>query len=232
MTDDGAGGVAMLSRQLGAELIGTLLLLATVVGSGIMAETLAGGNVALALLCNALPTGGILYVLIMGLGPVSGAHFNPAVTLIFALRGDIGPRPAVLYVIVQIVGAILGVWIAHVMFDQSLIQTSQKMRAGPAQFVAEMVATFGLIFTILTVLRANASAVPAAVGLYIMAAYWFTASTSFANPAVTVGRTLTDTFAGIYPANAPAFILAQIIGALLALLLCRWLLREPGARAV
>ncbi|MCC0057490.1 MAG: aquaporin family protein [Rhodobiaceae bacterium] len=218
----------MISRQLGAEFIGTLILLATVVGSGIMAETLADGNIALALLCNALPTGGILYVLIMGLGPLSGAHFNPAVTLIFVLRGEIGVRPAILYVVVQIAGAVLGVWLAHVMFDQSVIQISQKMRAGPAQFAAEMVATFGLVFTILTVLRANAAAIPAAVGLYIMAAYWFTASTSFANPAVTIGRTLTDTFAGIYPANAPAFIVAQIIGAVLAYLVCRWLLKPSG----
>lgn len=219
----------MLYRQLGAEFIGTLILLATVVGSGIMAETLANGNVALALLCNALPTGGILYVLIMGLGPLSGAHFNPAVTLIFTLRGEVALRPAVLYVLVQVAGAVLGVWLAHVMFDQPLIQFSQKLRAGPAQFAAEMVATFGLVFTILTVLRASASAVPAAVGLYIMAAYWFTASTSFANPAVTIGRTLTNTFAGIYPANAPAFIAAQIIGAVLAYLVCRWLLKPSDA---
>jgi glycerol uptake facilitator-like aquaporin len=213
-----------LSRRLGAEALGTALLLATVVGSGIMAEALAGGNVAIALLGNTLPTGAILIVLITMLGPISGAHLNPAVTLVFALRGDVAVPTALLYIGVQIVGAVLGVWTAHLMFDLSVLQLSQTVRTGPGQWFAEAVACFGLVFTILATLRFRPDFVPAAVGLYITAAYWFTASTSFANPAVTIARSLSNTFAGIAPADAPGFILAQLAGALVALALARWLL--------
>lgn len=216
-----------LTRRLAAEALGTGLLLATVVGSGIMAEALAGGNVAIALLGNTLPTGAILVVLITMLGPVSGAHFNPAVTAVFALRRELPASAAVFYIAVQIAGGILGVWLAHLMFDLDVIQVSHKVRFGPGQWVAEATATFGLVLTILMTLRTNASAVPMAVGLYITAAYWFTASTSFANPAVTIARAFSDTFAGIRPADMPAFILAQFLGAVLALALAGWLLRTP-----
>ena len=216
-----------LSRKLVAELLGTALLLATVVGSGIMAETLAGGNVAIALLGNTIPTGAILFVLIAALGPVSGAHFNPAVTLVFALKRDLPGREALLYVGAQIAGGLLGVYAAHLMFDLSLIQFSQKLRTGESQWFAEVVATFGLVFTILATLKHKPGLVAAAVGLYITAAYWFTASTSFANPAVTIARSFSDTFAGIYPAHAPAFIVSQCLGALAALFLCRWLFESP-----
>jgi glycerol uptake facilitator-like aquaporin len=216
-----------LTRRLAAEALGTGLLLATVVGSGIMAEALAGGNVAIALLGNTLPTGAILVVLITMLGPVSGAHFNPAVTAVFALRRELPAPEALFYIAVQIGGGILGVWLAHLMFDLEVIQAAQKVRFGPGQWIAEATATFGLILTILMTLRANASAVPMAVGLYITAAYWFTASTSFANPAVTIARALSDTFAGIRPADMPAFILAQFLGAVLAMALAGWLLRTP-----
>ena len=212
------------NRRYAAECLGTALLLATVVGSGIMAEALAGGNVAIALLGNTLPTGAILVVLITMLGPISGAHFNPAVTLVFLLRGETGARDAAAYVIVQVIGGVVGVWAAHVMFDASVLQLSAKIRTGGAQWFAEGVATFGLIFTILATLKVRESAVPMAVGLYITAAYWFTASTSFANPAVTIARSLSDTFAGIRPADAPLFIVAQLVGAVIALALCRWLL--------
>ncbi len=214
-----------LSRRLFAELIGTLLLLATVVGSGIMAERLAGGNVAIALLGNTLATGAMLVVLITMLGPVSGAHFNPAVTLIITIKRELRPVPAIAYVAVQIIGAIAGVWLAHTMFGEPILQLSQKVRSGPAQWLSEGVATFGLILTIFATHRARRDFVPVAVGLYITAAYWFTASTSFANPAVTLARSLSATFAGIRPADAPAFILAQIAGALLALAVCTWLLK-------
>ena len=215
-----------IQRKLAAEFIGTLFLLATVVGSGIMAEALAGGNVAIALLGNTIATGAILVVLITMLGPISGAHFNPAVTLVFYLRREIGFRDSSLYVLVQIIGGILGVLIAHVMFDLDLLQLSSKARTGSSQWAAEAVATFGLIFTILATLKANAKAVPMAVGLYITAAYWFTASTSFANPAVTIARSFSDTFAGIYPNHALAFIAAQLVGALISLYFCSWLLKE------
>lgn len=215
-----------LAQRLGAEFIGTAFLLAVVVGSGIMAERLAGGNVAIALLGNTLPTGAILVVLITMLGPISGAHFNPAVTTVFALRRDISPGDATAYIALQVAGGIAGVWAAHLMFDESLLQASLKVRTGPSQWFAEWVATFGLMMTILATLKARASAVPMAVGLYITAAYWFTASTSFANPAVTVARALSDTFAGIRPLDAPAFIVAQVIGAVCALLVCQWLLAE------
>lgn len=214
------------SRPLAAEFIGTAFLLATVVGSGVMAERLAGGNVAIALLGNTIPTGAILVVLITMLGPISGAHFNPAVTLIFRLRGEIATGLALAYVAVQIAGGVAGVWAAHLMFEEQLLQLSTKSRTGGAQWFAEGVATFGLVFTILATLKARAEAVPMAVGLYITAAYWFTASTSFANPAVTIARSLSDTFAGIDPAHMPAFILSQLAGAVAGLIVCRWLLRD------
>ena len=214
------------SQRLAAEFIGTAFLLATVVGSGIMAERLSDGNVAIALLGNTIPTGAILVVLITMLGPISGAHFNPAVTLTFRLRKEISAREGLAFVAVQISGGLIGVWAAHLMFDESLIQFSLKERTGAAQWWAEIVACFGLIFTILVTLKQRAEAVPMAVGLYITAAYWFTASTSFANPAVTIARAFSDTFAGIRPADAPGFIIAQIIGAVLAWLVCRWLLEE------
>ncbi|NRB29753.1 MAG: aquaporin family protein [Rhizobiaceae bacterium] len=209
-----------------AEFIGTAFLLATVVGSGIMAEQLAGGNVAVALLGNTIPTGAILVVLITMLGPISGAHFNPAVSLVFALRGELARHQFGIYVFMQILGGIVGVWAAHMMFDESLLQFSSKIRTGPSQWFAEGVATFGLVFTILATLRAKPDAVAMAVGLYITAAYWFTASTSFANPAVTIARGFSDTFAGIRPADVPAFIIAQLVAAVIALLVCRWLLQD------
>ena len=214
---------ATARQKLGAEFLGTAFLLATVVGSGIMAERLADGNVALALLCNTIPTGAILYVLITMLGPISGAHFNPAVTLAFYLKGHVQSSEALGFLIAQVVGGIIGVWAAHLMFDEALFQFSQKARTGGSQWFAEWVATFGLVTTILLTLRANAAAVPAAVGLYITAAYWFTASTSFANPAVTIARGLSDTFAGIDPTHVPVFIVAQLIGAVCALVVCNFL---------
>ena len=195
-----------------------------------MAERLAGGNEAVALLGNTLPTGAMLVVLIMGLGPVSGAHFNPAVTLAFLARREIGLAMAAAYVVVQIAGGVVGMLAAHAMFDLPLFQASTKVRTGAAQWFSEGVATFGLVGTIFCVVRFRAEAIAYAVGLYITAAYWFTASTSFANPAVTVARSWTDTFSGIAPPNAPAFILAQIIGALCAAGLCGWLLADPAGR--
>ena len=212
------------SQKYAAEFIGTAFLLATVVGSGIMAEALAGGNVAIALLGNTIPTGAILVVLITMLGPISGAHFNPAVTLVFWLRKEISTRESTVYCAVQVMGGIIGVWAAHLMFDESLLQLSSKARTGGDQWFAEFIATFGLVFTILATLKARESAVPMAVGLYITAAYWFTASTSFANPAVTVARSFSDTFAGIYPGHMPLFIIAQLVGAVAASTFCRWLL--------
>ena len=217
------------SRRLVAECLGTALLLATVVGSGIMAERLAGGNVALALLGNTIPTGAILFVLITMLGPVSGAHFNPAVTLAFWMRREIKLNEALAYVGVQIIGAIVGTLAAHAMFEEILLQTSTNIRTGPAQWLSEGVATFGLVATILGTLRWRPEAVPTAVGLYITAAYWFTASTSFANPAVTIARSLTDTFSGIAPENAPGFILMQFVGAAVATGLMAWLLRPSSS---
>jgi len=217
------------SRRLVAECLGTALLLATVVGSGIMAERLAGGNVALALLGNTIPTGAILFVLITMLGPVSGAHFNPAVTLAFLMRREIKLNEALAYVGVQIIGAIMGTLVAHAMFEEILLQTSTNIRNGPAQWLSEGVATFGLVATILGTLRWRPEAVPTAVGLYITAAYWFTASTSFANPAVTIARSLTNTFSGIAPENAPGFILMQFVGAAIATGLMAWLLRPSSS---
>ena len=213
----------MKAQRIGAEALGTGLLLATVIGSGIMGERLADGNVALALLGNTLATGAMLVVLITMFGPISGAHFNPSVTAVFALRKDISSPEAAGYVAAQIGGGIVGVVIAHAMFDESALQLATKMRSGPGQWLSEAVAAFGLVLTILLTLRANSSAVATSVGLYITAAYWFTASTSFANPAVTIARSLTDTFAGIRPADAPGFIVAQLVGAGAAALFAGWL---------
>ncbi len=201
-----------LNRRLAAEFLGTAFLLATVVGSGVMGVNLAGGNVALALLGNTIPTGAILVVLILIFGSVSGAHFNPAVTIAFALRRELPWREVSPYLVAQIVGGVIGVWAAHFMFDLPVWQISTKMRTGPGQWFAEFVATFGLLLTIFGCVARAPSAVPYAVGLYITAAYWFTASTSFANPAVTIARSLTDTFAGIAPAYVIAFVLAQLAG--------------------
>ena len=207
--------------RLVAEFLGTAFLLATVVGSGIMAETLAGGNTAIALLGNTIPTGAILYVLITIFGPISGAHFNPVVTLSFLLRREIAAGEAAAFVAVQISGGILGVWIAHMMFDQAILQVATTTRTGSGQFLSEIVASFGLVLIILGGIRHRVEAVPMLVGLYITAAYWFTASTSFANPAVTIARSMSDSFAGIAPTDAPAFIAAQMIGAVLAVLVAR-----------
>jgi len=206
-----------------SEALGTLLLLATVVGSGIMAERLAGGNRAIALLGNTIPTGAMLVVLILIFGPISGAHFNPVVTLTFLWRGEARRAEALTYIPAQIVGAVLGVWLAHLMFDAPLLQISLKARAGFGQIVSEFVATFGLIATILGVAHKRADTVPWAVGLYITAAYWFTASTSFANPAVTMARALTNSFSGIAPAYVLPFIAAQAMGAAVAAGLFGWL---------
>jgi glycerol uptake facilitator-like aquaporin len=200
-------------RRLGGEALGTALLLTIVVGSGIMGERLAGGTVAIALLGNTLATGAGLAVLIVVFGPISGAHFNPAVTLAFALKREIGWRLALAYVVVQVLAGIVGVWIAHAMFAEPIWQVSTKLRDGPGQALAEFVATFGLVGAILATLRFRAEATPWIVGLYITSAYWFTASTSFANPAVTIARSLSDTFAGIAPSSAPAFVVAQLAGA-------------------
>jgi glycerol uptake facilitator-like aquaporin len=218
------------SRRLVGEALGTGLLLAIVIGSGIMGERLCGGNIAIALLANALATGAGLVVLITLFGPLSGAHFNPAVTLVFALRREIGWGLAAAYVGVQVAGGVLGVWLAHAMFAEPIWQVSAKLRDGPAQAIAEFVATFGLIAAILGAIRFRPDATPMIVGLYITAAYWFTASTSFANPAVTIARALSNTFAGIAPTSAPAFIAAELAGALAASLVFGWLLKERPAR--
>ena len=219
-----------LSRRLVAEALGTALLVATVVGSGIMAETLTK-DVALQLLGNTLPTGAILVVLITILAPVSGAHFNPAVSLVMALKGDLPASDAARYVAVQILGGIAGTVVAHAMFGMPLFGFSMKARSGSAQWLAEAVAAFGLLATILAGIRFNRPAVPWLVGLYITAAYWFTASTSFANPAVAIARSLTNTFSGIRPADLPGFIMSELAGAVIALMLMSWLLRGVGAAA-
>jgi len=211
-----------LPRRLAAETLGTALLVATVVGSGIMATALTK-DVALALLANALATGAVLVVLIAILGPVSGAHFNPAVSLVFALRRELPASDTALYVVAQLLGSIIGTMAAHLMFDMSLVTLSTKIRTGHAQWFAEAVAAFGLLMTILGGIRFQRASVATLVGLYITAAYWFTASTSFANPAVAVARSLTDSFAGIRPADLPGFIIAEFAGALLAAALAGWL---------
>ncbi|MBB6412500.1 aquaporin [Mesorhizobium sangaii] len=215
-----------LTRRCVAEALGTGLLVATVVGSGIMASRLTH-DVAISLLGNTLPTGAILVVLITILGPVSGAHFNPAVTLVFALRREIEARAALAYVVAQIVGGIVGTFLAHAMFELPILQASVTVRTGAGQWLAEAVAAFGLVFTILAGLRFRSVAIPWLVGLYITAAYWFTASTSFANPAVAIARALSDTFSGIRPVDLPGFISAELLGALLAMALAGWLLAEP-----
>lgn len=212
------------SRRLVAEALGTALLVATVVGSGIMADKLTTDN-ALALLGNTVPTGAILFVLITILGPVSGAHFNPAVTAVFVVRREIGWTLAGLYIVAQVLGGVAGSAAAHLMFDLPVLQVATYARTGAAQWLSEAMAAFGLVLVILGGLRAKRQAVPALVGLYITAAYWFTASTSFANPAVTIARALTDTFSGIRPEDAPAFIIAQFAGALCALSLSGWLFK-------
>lgn len=204
-----------------AEAIGTALLLASVVGSGIMAERLSGGNVALALLANAIATGGALFALIVALAPISGAHFNPVVTLALTWRGGSERARVLPFIAVQIVGAVLGVWLAHLMFDLPILQASTKVRTGIGQWAAEATATFGLVLLIVLGVRRQSPSLPAAVAAYIVGAYWFTASTSFANPAVTIARALSDTFAGIAPIDAPAFIVAQLVGMALALLAAR-----------
>lgn len=215
--------MSLLLRNATAELLGTTALLATVVGSGIMGERLAGGNIAIALLANSLATGFVLYALISLFGPLSGAHFNPAVTLVEMMLGKSRWPHLALYWAAQWSGAILGVWLAHRMFDLPVIQVSSHVRGGTGQFISEIVATTGLLLLILGLSRHSAERIPAAVGAYIAAAYWFTASTSFANPAVTTARMLTDTFAGIRPADAPTFMLAQLLSVLVALALYRLL---------
>ncbi|MBL8582845.1 MAG: aquaporin family protein [Rhizobiaceae bacterium] len=215
-----------LPRRLAAEALGTAMLVATVVGSGIMADRLTD-DVALALLGNTIPTGAILVVLITILGPLSGAHFNPVVTLVFAIGREIDANAALFYVVAQMIGGIAGSFLAHVMFELPIIQISETVRTGSGQWLAEAVAAFGLVFTILAGLRFRPDAIPWLVGLYITAAYWFTASTSFANPAVAIARALSNTFVGIRPVDLPGFIAAEVIGALIAMVLAGWLLAEP-----
>lgn len=217
MTEPGIG------RRVAAEGLGSFFLFATVIGSGIMAANLSGGNVAVALLGNTLATGAILFVLIAMLGPISGAHMNPAVSLVAASRGELGWGDAGAYIVAQLTFGILGAWAAHLMFDLPILQFSAKARTGAGQWAGELVATFGLVLTILGTVRHRREWVPASVALYITAAYWFTSSTSFANPAITVARSLTDTFAGIAPADVPMFIVAQLAGAALAALIARYL---------
>ena len=218
-------------RNIAAETLGTAMLLAVVVGSGIMGQRLAAGNDAIALLANTVATGAGLVVLIHMFAPLSGAHFNPAVTVVFLLRGEVTPRIALQYVIAQICGAVVGVWTAHAMFAEPVWQISTKLRDGWGQGFAEAVATFGLIGTILTTRRSRPEFTPTAVGLYITAAYWFTASTSFANPAVTMARALTNSFAGIAPSSIPLFVGGQITGAIIALIVFGWLIQEEPHRA-
>jgi len=219
-----------LRRRLAAELIGTAMLLAAVVGSGIMADRLSGGNDAIALLANTIATAAALAALILTFGPISGAHFNPAVSIADASQGGLRRQDVPAYVLAQVLGAVLGVWTAHVMFGERLFMLSVHARSGPAQLVSEFVATFGLVSVICGCSRHRADAVPFAVAAYIAAAYWFTASTSFANPAVTLARALSDTFAGIRPVDVPGFIVAQFAGAAVATLLFRWLVpSRPGS---
>jgi glycerol uptake facilitator-like aquaporin len=210
-------------RRLAAELIGTAFLLAAVVGSGVMGERLAEGNAAIALLANTMATGAALAVLISIFGPISGAHFNPGVSLYFALRHELSASDALMFCAAQIIGALIGVFAAHAMFAMPIFEVSQKLRDGPSQWFSEFVATFGLIATIAGSVRHRPGATPALVALYITAAYWFTASTSFANPAVTIARSLTDSFAGIAPHSVPPFIAAQLAGAVTGFFACAWL---------
>lgn len=218
------------SRRLTAEFLGTLLLVCTVVGSGIMAERLADGNVAIALLGNTIPTGAILAVLITILGPISGAHFNPVVTLVMRIKAELSNKEAVLYVLLQIAGGIMGTVVAHLMFEVAPIETGIKARAGLSQWFSEFVATFGLLITILGFVKYKVDSVAYGVGLYITAAYWFTASTSFANPAVTIARSFTTTFSGIDPTHIVGFVLSQILGALCAYFLFSWLLSDSETK--
>jgi len=215
-------------RRLAAEFLGTAFLLIAVVGSGIMAERLAGGNMGIALLANAIATGAALVVLITIFGPLSGAHFNPAVSLFFALRGEMEWRVAARYALVQIIAAIIGVWLTHLMFAMPVLEISTHLRDGPPQWLAEAIATLGLLGTIAGGLRFAPASIPMLVGLYITGAYWFTASTSFANPAVTIARALTDSFSGIAPASAPGFIAAQLLAAAIAAPMLKWLFAEPA----
>lgn len=212
-----------LKRRLAAEVLGTAILVATVVGSGIMADHLSD-DVAVSLLGNTIPTGAILVVLISILGPISGAHFNPAVTMVFAAGRQIEASAAAFYVAAQVAGGVAGTVIAHAMFDLRLVQLSETIRTGTGQWIAEAIATFGLVLTILTGLRFRSDAIPWLVGLYITAAYWFTASTSFANPAVAIARAFSNTFAGIRPTDVPAFIVAEVLGALVAMVIVGWML--------
>ncbi len=212
-----------LVQKLGAEAIGSFFLFVAVIGSGIMAEGLSGGNVAIALLANTVATGAILFVLIAMLGPISGAHFNPAVTLAFLIRKEIGAASAGFFVLAQVSGGAIGAFLAHLMFDLPIFQFSTKPRTGVGVWTGEVVATFGLVLTILLLVRYRPTAIPAAVGLYITSAYWFTSSTSFANPAITIVRSLSDSFAGIAPADVPMFIAMQLIGSILAVVCARWL---------
>ena len=221
-----------LSRRAVAEFLGTWLLVATVVGSGIMAENLAGGNAAITLLANTVATGAVLVVLIAVLGPISGAHFNPAVSLVFLLAGELPVASFAVYVVTQTAGGIAGTITVHLMFDLPLLEASQHMRQGPSQFFSEIVASFGLMATILGCRRFRPGFSPVAVALYVVAGYWFTASTCFANPAVAIARSLTNTFTGIRAIDVPWFILAEMIGAMLAAALCRWLLAARSSAAL
>jgi glycerol uptake facilitator-like aquaporin len=228
-SQDDRATTARLSRCVVAELVGTALLLAAVVGSGIMAERLSGGNMGLALLANAIATGGALVALILTFGPISGGHFNPVVTGALAVRGLLAKNRVLPYAAAQIAGAILGVWLAHLMFDLPILQASLKTRTGIGQWAGEFTATFGLVMLILVCVRHHAAAIPYAVASYIVGAYWFTSSTSFANPAVAIARSLSDTFAGIAPAGVPGFIVAESIGAAAAVGLVGWLLGTKRA---
>ena len=224
-------GLATSGRVYAAETLGTAVLLATVVGSGIMGEQLSGGNIAIALLGNTIPTGAILVVLITILGPLSGAHFNPVVSLAMCMTRRMAWPKLLPFVVAQVAGAIIGVWMAHAMFDLSIFQLSTKMRWGTGQWIAEAVATFGLLVTIFGGLRYNPAAIPMTVGLYITAAYWFTASTSFANPAVSIARSLSNSFAGIAPIAVLPFIVAQVFGMIVGVAVCRWLFADDNAQA-
>jgi glycerol uptake facilitator-like aquaporin len=219
-----------MKRALAAEGIGSFFLFATVIGSGIMAEKLAGGNIAVALLGNTMATAAMLFVLITMLGPISGAHFNPAVSLVMATRRELAWRDVLPYILVQIAFGILGAWAAHVMFDVPILQISTHARTGIGQWTGEAIATFGLILTIIGTVRHRPQWIPASVALYITAAYWFTSSTSFANPAITIARSLTNSFSGIAPADVPMFIVVQLVGALVAGFVARWLFEPPPAR--